>query len=86
MNYLRSLQKGSHVYVEANYEIREPDRLADPSTPQGQRQVVLRHGTCSLSCLLHSYLTPPTENIRLLRGPHHAREESTEETAVEESL
>lgn len=86
MNYLRSLQKGSHVYVEANYEIREPDRSADPNTPQGQRQVVLRHGTCSLSCLLHSYLTPLIETIRLLRTPYHPREESTEETGTEESL
>jgi len=42
-NYLRTLQKGSHVYVEANFELREPDPSADPSTPQGQRQVFLRH-------------------------------------------
>ncbi|KAH9007161.1 hypothetical protein EDB86DRAFT_3097654 [Lactarius hatsudake] len=44
-NYLRNLQKGSHVYVEANYELREPDPMADPSTPQGQRQIFLRHET-----------------------------------------
>jgi single-stranded DNA-binding protein len=43
-NYLRNLQKGSHVYVEANFELREPDHSADPSTPQGQRQIFLRHG------------------------------------------
>lgn len=43
--YLMSLRKGSLVYVEAAYEIKEPDRDADPSTPQGQRQVFLRHGT-----------------------------------------
>ncbi|EIM85559.1 uncharacterized protein STEHIDRAFT_60123, partial [Stereum hirsutum FP-91666 SS1] len=43
--YLRTLKKGSHVYVEANFEIREPDAGADPSTPQGQRSIFLRHGT-----------------------------------------
>jgi len=42
-NYLRNLQKGCHVYVEANYEVREPEPGADPSTFQGQRQVLLRH-------------------------------------------
>ncbi|KAN0140060.1 Single-strand binding protein family domain containing protein [Lactarius tabidus] len=61
-NYLRNLQKGSHVYVEANYELREPDPSANPNTPQGQRQIFLRH-----------------ENIRVLRGPPQATEESMEE-------
>ncbi|KAH9978124.1 single-strand binding protein family-domain-containing protein [Lactifluus volemus] len=42
-NYLRNLQKGSHVYVEANFELREADSEADPNTPQGQRQIFLRH-------------------------------------------
>ncbi|KAI0069145.1 nucleic acid-binding protein [Artomyces pyxidatus] len=42
-NFLRNLQRGSHVYVEANYELREPDSSADPNTPQGQRQIFLRH-------------------------------------------
>ncbi|KAI9466682.1 single-strand binding protein family-domain-containing protein [Lactarius psammicola] len=42
-NFLRNLQKGSHVYVEANFELREPDPKADPYTPQGQRQIFLRH-------------------------------------------
>ncbi|KAI0310673.1 single-strand binding protein family-domain-containing protein [Amylostereum chailletii] len=42
-NYLRNLQKGSQVYVEANFELREPDPTADPNTPQGQRQIFLRH-------------------------------------------
>jgi len=42
-NYLRNLQKGSHVYVEANYELREADPTADPNTPQGQRQILIRH-------------------------------------------
>jgi Single-strand binding protein family len=43
-NYLRNLQKGSHVYVEANFELRDPDPAAEPGTPQGQRQILLRHG------------------------------------------
>ncbi|KAH9180048.1 hypothetical protein EDB89DRAFT_1842074 [Lactarius sanguifluus] len=84
-NYLRNLQKGSHVYVEANFELREPDPSADPTTPQGQRQIFLRHGTCSV---------PPspripdasTETIRVLRTPTHAAEENTRtEDSAEES-
>jgi hypothetical protein len=43
-NYLRSLQKGAQVYVEANFELRDADPAADPSSPQGQRQIFLRHG------------------------------------------
>ncbi|PCH41329.1 hypothetical protein WOLCODRAFT_151373 [Wolfiporia cocos MD-104 SS10] len=42
-NYLRNLKKGYHVFVEANYELREPDPDASPETPQGQRQIFLRH-------------------------------------------
>jgi len=44
-NYLRSLTKGSHVYVEANFELREPEPSADPESPQAQRQIFLRHET-----------------------------------------
>lgn len=43
-NYLRNLQKGSQVYVEANFELREPEANAEPDSPQGQRQIFLRHG------------------------------------------
>jgi hypothetical protein len=43
-NYIRTLQKGQRVYVEANYELRDADRSAEPSSPQGQRQIFLRHG------------------------------------------
>ncbi|KAJ3485016.1 hypothetical protein NLI96_g5249 [Meripilus lineatus] len=42
-NYLQTLKKGSLVYVEANYELREPEPNADPDSPQGQRQIFLRH-------------------------------------------
>ncbi|PFH52607.1 hypothetical protein AMATHDRAFT_139648, partial [Amanita thiersii Skay4041] len=41
--YLQTLNKGTKVYVEANFELREPEAGADPSTPQGQRQIFLRH-------------------------------------------
>lgn len=41
--YLRTLKKGSKVFVEANFELREPEAGADPTTPQGQRQILLRH-------------------------------------------
>ncbi|KAL1732737.1 hypothetical protein FB107DRAFT_258262 [Schizophyllum commune] len=41
--YLATLKKGTHVYVECNFELREPDRNADPTTPEGQRQIFLRH-------------------------------------------
>ncbi|KAJ7688426.1 hypothetical protein B0H17DRAFT_1068663 [Mycena rosella] len=41
--YLQTLKAGTKVYVEAAYEIREPEADADPSTPQGQRQIFLRH-------------------------------------------
>ncbi|KAF8076071.1 single-strand binding protein family-domain-containing protein [Lyophyllum atratum] len=43
--YLQSLKKGSKVYVEANFELREPEVGADPTTPQGQRQIFLKHET-----------------------------------------
>ncbi|GLB33493.1 putative single-strand binding protein [Lyophyllum shimeji] len=46
--YLQNLKKGSKVYVEANFELREPEAGADPSTPQGQRQIFLRHETIRL--------------------------------------
>lgn len=45
--YLRTLKKGSKVFVEANFELREPEAGADPATPQGQRQILLRHGKIS---------------------------------------
>lgn len=48
-SYLRTLSKGSRVYVEANYELRDPDPNADPSSPSGQRQIFLRHGAPLLS-------------------------------------
>ncbi|CAA7260258.1 unnamed protein product [Cyclocybe aegerita] len=43
--YLRTLKKGSKVYVEAAFELKEPEAGADPTTPQGQRQIFLKHET-----------------------------------------
>ncbi|KAF9008788.1 hypothetical protein BDQ17DRAFT_1421988 [Cyathus striatus] len=43
IRYLMNLKKGTKVYVEANFELRDPEPGADPSTPQGQRQIFLRH-------------------------------------------
>ncbi|EGO01588.1 hypothetical protein SERLA73DRAFT_49973, partial [Serpula lacrymans var. lacrymans S7.3] len=46
--FLRGLAKGTRVYVEANFELRDPEVGADPASPQGQRQIFLRHGTNTL--------------------------------------
>jgi len=43
IKFLSTLKKGTRVYVEANFELREPEPGADPTTPQGQRQIFLRH-------------------------------------------
>ncbi|KAI0722990.1 nucleic acid-binding protein [Earliella scabrosa] len=42
-NFLRNLKRGSLVYAEANFELRQPDPSADPDSPEGQRQIFLRH-------------------------------------------
>ncbi|EFI27669.1 hypothetical protein CC1G_14594 [Coprinopsis cinerea okayama7 len=63
--YLKTLRKGSRVYVEANYEIREPEPGAEPSSPHGQRQIFLRHEMIRL-------LNAP-------RGERHPNEESSEQ-------
>ncbi|KJA24592.1 hypothetical protein HYPSUDRAFT_38648 [Hypholoma sublateritium FD-334 SS-4] len=46
--YIRNLTKGTKVYVEAGFEMREAESGADPSTYQGQRQIFLRHETIRL--------------------------------------
>lgn len=61
-NYLRSLQKGAQVYVEANFELRDADPAADPSSPQGQRQIFLRHGM--LLCF-----TSTLHDLTMLQNP-----------------
>ncbi|KAG6897213.1 hypothetical protein C0992_003411 [Termitomyces sp. T32_za158] len=67
--YLQTLKKGSRVYVEANFELREPDPNADPTTPHGQRQIFLRHGLSNLTSLLEVLFTIQTETIRVLTRP-----------------
>ncbi|KAF8528931.1 hypothetical protein BU17DRAFT_73181 [Hysterangium stoloniferum] len=44
-NYLKTLKKGSQVYVEAAYELKDADPSADPDSPAAQRQIFLRHET-----------------------------------------
>ncbi|KAG8834575.1 hypothetical protein FRC17_008244 [Serendipita sp. 399] len=41
--YLRTLAKGTRVYVEANLEVREPQQDAPAGTAAASRQVYLRH-------------------------------------------
>ncbi|KZP05875.1 nucleic acid-binding protein, partial [Athelia psychrophila] len=57
--FLTKLTKGSQVYVEANFELREPEADAAPDTPQGQRQIFLRHGRSSVFAPGRQQLTYP---------------------------
>jgi len=57
--YLRTLQKGSLVYVEAGFELREPEKDADPNTPQGQRQIFLKHE--NIRVLTRPYVKPEAQ-------------------------
>ena len=84
--FLKTLQKGAHVYVEANYELREPDSAAEADSPQSQRQIFLRHGmslsfTFSLTLSVMSSII--LDMIRLLKGPSQA---STQSDAESESI
>lgn len=62
--YLQTVPKGALVYVEAAYELREPEPEADPESPQGQRQIFLRHGEFLASILAEgsSHLTNALRN------------------------
>ncbi len=77
--FLRNMKKGSKVYVEANFELREPEPDADPSTPQGQRQIFLRHGA-----FIPAHLLPLSheiaENLRVLNQPKSDPSEHQETT------
>lgn len=80
--YLQTLHKGYTVYVEAGFELREPLKDADPTTPQGQRQIFLRHGwqhlfTTSLA-KSHFYLHP--DSIRLIGRPKQAERENYDDS------
>jgi len=48
--YLRGMRKGSKVYAETTFELREPETGADPNSPQGQRQIFLKHGAFFWFC------------------------------------
>ncbi|TEB35392.1 hypothetical protein FA13DRAFT_1811110 [Coprinellus micaceus] len=40
--YLQTLKKGTKVMVEADYQVREPEPGADPTSARGQRQIFLK--------------------------------------------
>jgi len=65
--YLRTLKKGSKVYVETAFEIREAEPEADPSTPQGQRQIFLRHGELRCNAFFRGSLS--FRDFRINQGP-----------------
>lgn len=68
--YLVGLKKGSKVYVEAGFEIREPEPGADATTPQGQRQIFLRHGLSQIYALDTGIdISGTLESIRVLNRP-----------------
>jgi hypothetical protein len=46
-NYLKTLKRGYQVYVEAAYELRDPEPSADLESAAAQRQILLRHGKLS---------------------------------------
>jgi hypothetical protein len=86
-NYLKTLERGARVYVEANFELREPDASADPNTPQGQRQIFLRHGVCPVSANTNFRLMIISETIRVIGTRPHRQstpQETTESQAHEE--
>ena len=66
------------MYVEAGYEVRDPDPAADASTPQGQRQIFLRHGQ-SEPFMCVSILKSLPETIRVLQHPPQTAEKLEEE-------
>ena len=65
--YLRTLKKGSKVYVETAFEIREAEPEADPSTPQGQRQIFLKHGELQFNAFFPDPLS--FRDFRINQGP-----------------
>jgi hypothetical protein len=76
------LKKGSKVYVETAFEIREAEPEADPSTPQGQRQIFLKHGEFSI---MQFSLDPShsriSESIKVLNYPKHDTQEQVSEAS-----
>ena len=64
--------------MEANYELREPDPAADPNTPQGQRQIFLRHGTFVSYSLVYT-TDQLAEAMRVLKYPTPPASEEPDE-------
>ncbi|KAF8529944.1 hypothetical protein JB92DRAFT_551427 [Gautieria morchelliformis] len=60
-NYLKNLKKGYHVYVEANYELKDADPSADADSPAAQRQIFLRHDMVKVLSRPHVAETPEGE-------------------------
>jgi hypothetical protein len=87
-NYLRNLTKGSQVYVEANFELREPEPDAEPETYQGQRHIFLRHGENSL-CFLHIIVCAQfplnSETLRVLKYNHSGSQHEASEASESSS-
>lgn len=69
-----NLKKGSKVYVEAAFEMREPEAGSEPSTPQGQRQILLRHGTLHMQSVAFP-AHPFPENIKVVGQPKNTSDE-----------
>ena len=78
-NYLKTLKKGSQVYVEAHYQLKDADPSADPDSPAAQKQIFLRHSKyfyCSLLFPFTNYYCA-SDMIKVLSRPRVA--ESSEE-------
>jgi len=74
------------VYVEAGFELREPEKDADSATPQGQRQIFLRHGSLHVFTMtrdLKGFILN-LETIRLLSKPFVKPEEHQEQEQEQE--
>ncbi|KAG8925450.1 hypothetical protein FRC03_011767 [Tulasnella sp. 419] len=41
--YIKELKKGTQVWVEANFEVKEPEADAEPGTARALRHIFLRH-------------------------------------------
>jgi hypothetical protein len=60
------LKKGTKVYAEAAFELREPEVGADANTPHGQRQIFLRHGKVIIRRLVSSVSDPHARDYSIL--------------------
>ncbi|KXN87961.1 Single-stranded DNA-binding protein rim1, mitochondrial [Leucoagaricus sp. SymC.cos] len=51
IDVLSRLKKGSKVFVQADYSIKEPEPEADPKSPLGQRHIFLTHDSLKILSL-----------------------------------